>query len=169
VVLLILGLLNYEITVLTALVPSLIIVIEFQIVFSWPINTIRNKIHHNKAKALQRVTTKVGMATLMTNLTTAIGFLLLCGFKQSIIIRIWVVTSINIYGTFFVHYCDSYFHSYIPHQKNAISNTWSRLCKGFMGWILRNVKYNRFTIYVVSIVLLVISIIGIMKCVLVVW
>jgi hypothetical protein len=30
-----------------------------------------------------------------------------------------------------------------------------------MGWILRNVKYNRFTIYVVSIVLLVISIIGI--------
>jgi hypothetical protein len=32
------------------------------------------KIHHNKAKALQRVTTKVGMATLMTNLTTAIGF-----------------------------------------------------------------------------------------------
>jgi hypothetical protein len=30
----ILGLLNYEITVLTALVPSLIIVIEFQIVFS---------------------------------------------------------------------------------------------------------------------------------------
>jgi predicted RND superfamily exporter protein len=30
--------------------------------------------HGNKARALQRVITKVGTATLMTNLTTAAGF-----------------------------------------------------------------------------------------------
>jgi predicted RND superfamily exporter protein len=63
VVLWILGLLNYEITVLTALVPSLIIVIGPNCIFLTNKYHQEYKIHHNKAKALQRVTTKVGMAT----------------------------------------------------------------------------------------------------------
>jgi predicted RND superfamily exporter protein len=66
-----LGLFNFQITVLTAVVPS-----SYR-------NGIPNCIfltnkyqqeyvaHGNKARALQRVITKVGTATLMTNLTTA--------------------------------------------------------------------------------------------------
>jgi predicted RND superfamily exporter protein len=55
VVLWILGLLNYEITVLTALVPSLIIVIGIpNCIFLTNKYHQEYKIHHNKAKALQR-------------------------------------------------------------------------------------------------------------------
>ncbi len=78
----VLGLLNYEITILTALVPSLIIVIGIpNCIFLTNKYHQEYKVHRNKAKALQRVITKVGMATLMTNLTTAIGFATLCSVK----------------------------------------------------------------------------------------
>ena len=68
-----LGLLNYEITILTAIIPPLIIVIGIpNCIFL--INKYQQEIkkHGNKAKSLQRVISKVGNATLMTNLTTRI-------------------------------------------------------------------------------------------------
>jgi hypothetical protein len=65
---------------------------------------------------LQRVTTKVGMATLMTNLTTAIGFYFVASNNQLLLEFEWLHPSIS-WHFFFVHYCDSYFHSYIPAPK----------------------------------------------------
>ena len=68
----ILGFLGYEITVLTALIPPLIIVIGVpNCIFL--INKYQQEIarHSNQAKSLQRVIAKIGNATLMTNLTTA--------------------------------------------------------------------------------------------------
>ena len=70
-----LGLLGYEITVLTALVPTLVIVIGIpNCIFLINKYHQEYQIHANKGKALQRVITKTGTATLMTNLTTALGF-----------------------------------------------------------------------------------------------
>jgi len=71
----ILGLLQYEITVLTALIPPLIIVIGIpNCIFL--INKYQQEIkkHGNQALSLQRVISKIGNATLMTNATTASGF-----------------------------------------------------------------------------------------------
>ena len=71
----ILGLLHYEITVLTALIPPLIIVIGIpNCIFL--INKYQQEVqkHGNQAKSLQRVISNVGNATLMTNITTAAGF-----------------------------------------------------------------------------------------------
>ncbi len=160
----ILGLLHYEITVLTALVPSLIIVIGIpNCIFLTNKYHQEYKIHRNKAKALQRVTTKVGMATLMTNLTTAIGFATFVASNNQLLIEFGVVTSINIMGLFFLCLIViPIFHSYVPPPKDRhIEHLDRNYVKTFMGWILRNVKYNRFAIYIVAIILLVISIIGI--------
>jgi predicted RND superfamily exporter protein len=55
-------------------VPTLVIVIEYQTVFFTNKYQQEYVAHGNKARALQRVITKVGTATLMTNLTTAAGF-----------------------------------------------------------------------------------------------
>src|SRR5690606_29234854 len=70
------ALLNYEITILTSIIPPLIIVIGIpNCIF------LINKYHHeyrahgNKAKGLTRMIQKIGKATLMTNATTATGFL----------------------------------------------------------------------------------------------
>ena len=161
-----LGLLNYEITVLTALVPSLIIVIGIpNCIFLTNKYHQEYKVHRNKAKALQRVTTKVGMATLLTNLTTAIGFATFVASNNQLLLEFGLVTSINIMALFFLCIIViPIFHSYIPPPKERhIEHLDRGYVQAFMGWILLNIKENRFTIYVVAISLLVISIIGIYK------
>lgn len=161
-----LGLLNYEITVLTALVPSLIIVIGIpNCIFLTNKYHQEYKVHRNKVKALQRVTTKVGMATLMTNLTTAIGFATFVASNNELLLEFGLVTSINIMALFFLCIIViPIFHSYIPAPKDRhIEHLDRGYVKSFMDWILRNVKESRFTIYVVAVSLLVISIIGIYK------
>jgi len=161
-----LGLLNYEITVLTALVPSLIIVIGIpNCIFLTNKYHQEYKVHRNKVKALQRVTTKVGMATLLTNVTTAIGFFTFISSNNKLLIEFGNVTSINILALFFLCIIViPIFHSYIPAPKDRhIEHLDRGYVKSFMDWILRNVKENRFSIYVVAVSLLVISIIGIYK------
>jgi len=160
----VLGLLHYEITILTALVPSLIIVIGIpNCIFLTNKYHQEYKVHRNKAKALQRVTTKVGMATLMTNLTTAIGFATFVASNNQLLLEFGVVTSINIMGLFFLCLIViPIFHSYIPPPKDRhLEHLDSNAVISFMNWILKTVKYNRFSIYVVAVVLLVVSIIGI--------
>ena len=99
----ILGFLGYEITVLTALVPTLVIVIGVpNCIFLINKYHQEYKVHGNKAKALQRVTTKIGMATLMTNVTTAIGFATFVASNNQLLLEFGVVTSINIIGLFFL-------------------------------------------------------------------
>lgn len=114
-----LGLLNYEITVLTALVPSLIIVIGIpNCIFLTNKYHQEYKTHHNKAKALQRVITKVGMATLITNLTTAIGFATFVASNNKLLLEFGIVTSINIMALFFLCIIIiPIFHSYIAAPK----------------------------------------------------
>jgi predicted RND superfamily exporter protein len=161
-----LGLFNYEITVLTALVPSLIIVIGIpNCIFLTNKYHQEYKVHRNKVKALQRVTTKVGMATLLTNVTTAIGFFTFISSNNKLLIEFGNVTSINILALFFLCIIViPIFHSYISAPKDRhIEHLDRGYVKSFMDWILRNVKYNRFSIYVVAVSLLVISITGIYK------
>ena len=70
-----LGLFHYKITILTAIIPPFIIVIGItNCIFL--INKYQQeiKLHSNQAKALQRVISKIGVSTLMTNMTTAMGF-----------------------------------------------------------------------------------------------
>ena len=159
-----LGLLGYQITVLTALVPTLIIVIGIpNCIFLTNKYHQEYKTHGNKAKALQRVTTKIGMATLMTNLTTAIGFATFIVSNNDLLIEFGVVTSLNIMGLFFLCLVIiPIFHSYVPppidrHLKHL---DW-QLVASFMNWIQHHIKESRLSIYMISIVLLVISIVGI--------
>jgi uncharacterized protein len=68
-------LLGYEITLLTAMIPPLLIVIGIPnsvFLLNKYHNEYRN--HGNKIKALQRVIQKIGAATFLTNLTTSAGF-----------------------------------------------------------------------------------------------
>jgi len=159
-----LGLFNYEITILTALVPSLIIVIGIpNCIFLTNKYHQEFKVHRNKAKALQRVTTKIGMATLMTNLTTAIGFATFVASNNNLLLEFGVVTSINIMALFFLSLVlIPIFHSYLnPPKERHLKHLDRGSVKKFMDWILKTIKTNRFSIYTASVALLVFSIIGI--------
>ena len=69
------SLLDYKITLLTGLLPAIMIVIGIPNSI-YLINKYHEeyRLHQNKIKALQRVISRVGVATILTNLTTAIGF-----------------------------------------------------------------------------------------------
>ena len=96
-----LGFLGYEITVITALIPPLIIVIGIpNCIFL--INKYQQEVakHGNQTKSLQRVIVKIGNATLMTNLTTACGFATFILTDSKILKEFGIVASINIFGIF---------------------------------------------------------------------
>lgn len=159
-----LGLLHYEITVLTAIIPPLIIVIGIpNCIFL--INKYQQEIknHGNQAKSLQRVITKVGNATLMTNVTTASGFATFIITESTLLKEFGIVASVNILAIFILSLLIiPIIYSYMPRPKEKhlkhLGKTW---IEGFVDWIQRTVRHRRITIYICSLTFLVASIIGI--------
>ncbi|TDI68436.1 MAG: RND family transporter [Bacteroidetes bacterium] len=160
----ILGLLHYEITVLTALIPPLIIVIGIpNCIFL--INKYQQEIqlHGNQAKSLQRVITKVGNATLMTNLTTASGFAAFILTNSKLLKEFGLVASINIIGIFLLSlFIIPIIYSFMPVPKyKHLKHLNKRWIGSFVSWMVRMVRDHRIAIYAITILLLCASIIGI--------
>ena len=160
----VLGLLEYEITVLTALIPPLIIVIGIpNCIFL--INKYQQeiKLHGNKAKSLQRVITKVGNATLMTNLTTASGFATFILTNSVLLKEFGVVASINIITIFLLSlFIIPIIYSYLPPPKEKhLKHLGKNWIIQFVNWTEHMVKNHRIAIYIISVSVLCISIIGI--------
>lgn len=160
----IIGLLNYEITVLTALIPPLIIVIGIpNCIFL--INKYQHevKLHGNKVKSLQRVITKIGNATLMTNVTTACGFATFILTESKLLKEFGLVASLSILAIFIL--CILIIpivYSFLPYPKDRhLEHLNKRWIGGFVNWMERMVRQKRIAIYISSIILLVLSIIGI--------
>lgn len=160
----ILGLLKYEITVLTALIPPLIIVIGIpNCIFL--INKYQHEVksHGNKAKSLQRVITKVGNATLMTNVTTASGFATFILTESTLLKQFGIVASLSILGIFILCLLIIpilYNFSPFP-KKRHLEHLNKRWIGSFVDWLERMVKERKIAIYTTSLILLVVSIIGI--------
>ncbi len=160
----ILGLLQYEITVLTALIPPLIIVIGIpNCIFL--INKYQQEIkkHGNQALSLQRVISKIGNATLMTNVTTASGFATFIVTDSKLLKEFGIVASINIIGIFIlslliIPIVYSFLH---PPKTKHLKHLNKKWVDAFVNWTVRVVKEKRIAIYITSIVLLIASIIGI--------
>jgi predicted RND superfamily exporter protein len=160
----VIGLLHYEITVLTALIPPLIIVIGIpNCIFL--INKYQQEIkkHGNQAKSLQRVITKVGNATLMTNITTASGFATFILTDSTLLKEFGIVASINIVAIFILSLLIIpiiYSYMNLPKHKH-LKHLNKRWIGGFVNWMEQMVRHHRISIYIISIMLLVASIIGI--------
>ncbi|NNL15451.1 MAG: MMPL family transporter [Flavobacteriaceae bacterium] len=160
----ILGLLEYEITVLTALIPPLIIVIGIpNCIFL--INKYQNEVkkHGNKAKSLQRVITKVGNATLMTNVTTASGFATFIITQSKLLEEFGIVASLSILAIFLLClFIIPIIYSFMPPPKDRhLEHLNKRWIGGFVDWMEHMVKYKKITIYVTALLLLILSFIGI--------
>jgi len=160
----ILGLLQYEITVLTALIPPLIIVIGIpNCIFL--INKYQQEVkkHGNQALSLQRVISKIGNATLMTNVTTASGFATFIITDSKLLKEFGIVASINIIGIFILSLLIiPIIYSFMPLPKHKhLKHLNTKWIETFVSWMERIVRERRITVYIVSIALLVTSIIGI--------
>ena len=158
--------LGYEINVLTALVPTLVIVIGIPNCIFF-INKYHQEYykHANKAKALQRVITKTGTATLMTNITTAVGFATFIATNNDLLREFGIVTTINILAIYLLCLLIvPIFFSYIPPPiPRHLGHLQRESLTSFLKWIVNTVKYNRVGVYVTAVCLLVFGIIGINK------
>ena len=91
------AILGYKLSILTGLVPPLIIVIGVaNCIFLLNKYHTEFRSHGNKIKGLQRVVRKVGKATLLTNATTAAGFATFTVVESSVMREFGVVAAISI-------------------------------------------------------------------------
>ena len=159
-----LGILNYEITVLTALIPPLIIVIGVtNCVFL--INKYQQEYlkHNNKQKSLQEVIVKIGNAILLTNLTTASGFATFILTKSKVLQEFGIVASLNIIGIFFlalVLVSISYSFMNVP-KKRHLKHLKNIYIESYLKWNEKIVRNNKSKIYLISFITLIFGMIGI--------
>ena len=159
-----LGLFHYKITILTAIIPPLIIVIGItNCIFL--INKYQQEIktHRNQAKALQRVISKIGVSTLMTNVTTAIGFATFMITGNDLLFEFGLVTSINVITVYLLTlFVVPIVYSFMPLPKEKHLNHLSKnYLTTILNWVERHVKYKRKLIYSIYGLLLVFSIVGV--------
>ncbi len=91
------ALFDYKITILTGVIPSLIVIIVIENCiyilnkYHW-----EYKSHGNKMRALSQVIHRIGFASLMTNASTAFGFAAFILIPNQLLREFGVVTAINI-------------------------------------------------------------------------
>ena len=97
------AILGYEFTVLTSLIPSLLIVMGIpNCVY------LLNKYHHevrrskNKMKSLSIMVEKLGFPTFITNMTKAVGFVVFCFTQVRILEEFGLIATIGILATFII-------------------------------------------------------------------
>lgn len=97
------AILGYEFTVLTSLVPSLLIVMGIpNCVY------LLNKYHHevrrtgSKLKSLSIMVEKLGFPTFITNMTKAVGFVVFCFTNVRILEEFGLIATIGILATFII-------------------------------------------------------------------
>ena len=160
------GWFGYEITVLSALIPPLIIVIGVpNAVFL--INKYQQEIkkHGQQAKALQRVITKIGNATLMTNITTASGFATFVFVDSKLLREFGILASVNIISIFVLALLIvPVLYSFMPlPKKKHLSHLETKWIENVVNWMEKMVKHRRITVYIATVIIIITSIIGVYK------
>ncbi|MDO9614058.1 MAG: MMPL family transporter, partial [Bacteroidota bacterium] len=88
---------NFKITILTGVIPSLIVIIVIENCiyilnkYHW-----EYKSHGNKLRALSQVIQRIGFASLMTNAATALGFAAFILIPNQMLREFGIITSINV-------------------------------------------------------------------------
>lgn len=161
-----LGLFGYTINILTSVIPPLLIVIGIaNCIFL--INKYQQeiKLHNNQAKALQRVVSKIGMSTLMTNLTTAAGFATFMFTGNELLFEFGLITSINVLALYLLTLVlVPIIYSFMPLPKaKHLHHLDRRYIANILTAIQNTVKTRRNWVYAVYILLLGFSLYGLTK------
>ena len=160
----IIGLFNYKLSVLMGLIPPLIIVIGVpNCVFLLNKYHSEYRRHGNQIKALNRVIHKVGNATFMTNVTTAMGFATFIFTQSAMLQEFGIIASINILCVFLLSLiiipC---VFSYVPPPLNRhvkhLDRAW---VERVVNSLIHLIRYHRKPVYFGTIIVVVASIYGI--------
>jgi hypothetical protein len=157
---------DYKITLLTALVPPVLIVIGIpNCIFL--INKFHNEYRKNndKIKSLKIMISKIGNITLLTNVTTATGFAAFIltnsqslkefGLVASLNIMVIYILSLILIPVFF-----SFFNPPKPTHTKHLDRRWVVYIVNYLSYLVKN---RRRLIYIVTILTVVLSLFGLTK------
>lgn len=158
------GLLGYELTGVTAMLPSLIIIISVpNCVFF--INKFHQECaeHQNKIKALQRSIFRVGNAIFLSNITTAIGFSTFMITDSKILQEFGLSASLGIICVFiFSITLLPIILSYSKEpSKQMLKHLDGKMFSDVVNFIVARITKNRNAIYGITIGLFLFGIVGI--------
>ncbi|MBW8051556.1 MAG: MMPL family transporter [Cytophagales bacterium] len=159
-------LLNYKITMLLALIPPIIIIIGIpNCIYLMNKYHQEYKKHSNQAKALSKVLRKIGLATLITNATTAVGFVVLLFTNIPLLKEFGIVASLSTLSVFIVSIIliPTIFSYLPPPNTRQLKHLDFILLSKLLHWLDSIAIKYRPAIYSLASIIVIISIIGIMK------
>ncbi len=157
---------GYQISLLTALIPSLVVVIGIP-------NCIYflNKYHssfvksNNKEEAIINMVSKMGIVTLFCNIAAAIGFAVFAFTRSAILKEFGLVAGISIMVIFFISFI--LLPAVLSLQKPPTKNELKYLTNKFISQFLNKLEYWVFNyrkiIWIVTSLVLVVAILGLTK------
>jgi len=161
-----LALLKYKITILTGLIPSLIVITSIPN-FIYLINKYHQEfgLHQNKLKAIAQIIRSIGVVTFMVNATTAIGFLVLISNNVSLLKEFGLVAGLNIMASYVITIITvPSILVYMPEPTvKKIKHLDSQYLNVIIKWSLSSVFNFKKYVYVFYSLLFVISVIGMLK------
>jgi len=157
---------GYKITMLTGLIPPLLIVIGVpNCIFL--INRYQAELlaHGDKQLAIRNMITGIGLSTFLANMTTAIGFGVFYFTNSSLLVEFGVVSALNVMVTYvlcLVLVPISVYYMGLPQVKHLkhLDGQWA---KKFLSWIDHTVHNNRPAIYLTALVVVLVSAYGVTK------
>jgi len=159
-------LLGYKITILTGILPPLLIVITVEnSIFLLNKYLSEYREHGNKIKALSRMISRIGNANLLTKSTTAAGFAAFTITSNQLLVEFGIIASINIFATYLLTlFILPILFSFFPvpkpkHMKHLESGAISHIIEH----VLKIVQNRRTVIYIVTIIFVLIGIYGITR------
>lgn len=157
------AIMGFEISILMALIPPLMIVIGIPDCVYLLVRFHQEvKGHGNKVLGLSRVISRVGNAIFMTNLTTAMGFSTFIFVNSERLQEFGVASSLNIIGVFVLSICIIpilYSFSSKPKRRH-LKHLDKKLALGVTNRIIHHTTTNRNWVYVITVIVIIISIIG---------
>lgn len=152
-------LLGYKFTILTGVLPPLLIVIGVEnsiFLLNKYLDEIR--IHGNKTKALSRMITRIGKANLLTNATTAAGFASFIITSNTFLVEFGIVATLNILVIYVLSMLllpilFSYFPVPKPKHLRHLENDKSLISR-FLKHISYLISNYRGWVYIITILML---------------
>lgn len=160
------GLLDVQLTIVLTLIPPLVIVISVpNCIYLINKYHAEYKVHGNKVLALQRVVRKIGYVTLLTNVTTALGFAAFILTDSLTLVDFGVITSVNIIIIFILSITIipiTYSYARPPKERH-----YKHLDKKWVKDLITNlevlVQYHRNWVYFVTAVAVALGIYGVSR------
>ncbi len=158
------GLLDFKISVLSAMIPPLLIIIGIpNTIFLLNKYHSETLLHGNKILALQRVISKIGNAVFLSNVTTAAGFATFIITNSSLLVEFGIIASCGILFVFIAALIivPSVFSFLQPPSNKYTKHLQSKLITRVVGFLSVVVTKHRPKVYIILTVILIAASYGI--------